>query len=165
MDNLRKLRESSYIDEGLQPELAEKFSTKEAINAMTRNCENGKLKTILEAGTFPTMNDAVSKYINCSTQMTGNASTVFYTQRGHAYRGNYRGNYRGRGYGRGYGNNYNRNNGQPNYYNSNSRGNNSYRGNSRSNGGNNTNNSNNNNVRVAQNTSGNSQQPLDTQQK
>ncbi|XP_054746332.1 uncharacterized protein DDB_G0289917-like [Anastrepha obliqua] len=177
IDNLRKLLEASYIDEGLSAEHADKFSTKEAINAMVKNCEHGKLKTILEAGNFKTMDEAVTKYIQCSTEMTGNPNSILLAQRG---RGNYnnRNNYRGRGNGRGNGrgyynnnnyNNNNRNNGQNNNYQynnyrGNNRGNNrgNHRGNNHQNGGYNQNS--NNNVRVTQNASGNSQQPLDTQQ-
>ncbi|XP_054745735.1 basic-leucine zipper transcription factor A-like [Anastrepha obliqua] len=177
IDNLRKLLEASYIDEGLSAEHADKFSTKEAINTMVKNCEHGKLKTILEAGNFKTMDEAVTKYIQCSTEMTGNPNSILLAQRG---RGNYnnRNNYRGRGNGRGNGrgyynnnnyNNNNRNNGQNNNYQynnyrGNNRGNNrvNHRGNNHQNGGYNQNSYN--NVRVTQNASGNSQQPLDTQQ-
>jgi len=89
VDNLRKLLEASYIDEGLPAEHADKFSTKEAINTMVKNCEHGRLKTILEA---------VTKYIQCITEMTGNANAILFVRKGPAYRGNnFRGNYRGRG--------------------------------------------------------------------
>nr|XP_041633411.1 uncharacterized protein DDB_G0287625-like [Drosophila kikkawai] len=173
IDNLRKLLEASYIDEGLSAEHADKFSTKEAITTMVKNCEHGRLKTILEAGNFTTMNEAVTKYIQCSTEMTGNANTILYAQRGN-YRGNsYRNNYRGRGNGRGnyrnngyyqnYQNNQNYQNYQNNGYNRNNN-NSNYRGNNR--GGNNRNGNNNgsngnnqSNVRLAQTNSENQQNP------
>nr|XP_041631688.1 putative uncharacterized protein DDB_G0286901 [Drosophila kikkawai] len=170
IDNLRKLLEASYIDEGLSAEHADKFSTKEAITTMVKNCEHGRLKTILEAGNFTTMNEAVTKYIQCSTEMTGNANTILYAQRG-SYRGNsYRNNYRGRGNSRGY----YRNNGYNQYYQNNqnnqnngyNRNNNNNRGNNR--GGNNRNGNNNgsnrnnqNNVRLAQTNSENQTNPSD----
>jgi len=164
IDNLRKLLEASYIDEGLPAENADKFSTKEAITTMVKNCEHGRLKTSLEAGNFTTMNEAVTKCIQCSTEMTGNANSILYTQRGNNYCGdNFRNNYRGRGNNRGnYRNNgyyqynsYNQNNDNNRNYNNqtnnNYRGRGYYRGNNR--GGNtnnentNTNRQNNNNVR------------------
>lgn len=166
IDEMRKLLEASYIDEGLPAEHADKFSSKEAISTMVKNCEHGRLKTILEAGTFPTMNDAITKYIQCSTDMTGNANSILYTRRGQAYRGStYRGNYRGRGNGRGYNNinSYNNNQHSNNY-----RGRGGYRGNNRGNGNTYNNQYDNNrgtrqnNVRVTQTASGNSQTPLDT---
>jgi len=105
IDNLRKLLEASYIGEGLPAEHADKFSTKEAITTMVKNCEHGRLKTILEAGNFSSMNEAVTKYIQCSTETTGNANAILFARKGPAYRGkNFRGNYRGRGRGNGRGN-------------------------------------------------------------
>jgi len=74
MDHLRKLLEASYIGEGLPAEHADKFSTKEAITTMVKNCEHGRLKIILEAGNFTTMNEAVTNCIQCSTEMTGKAN-------------------------------------------------------------------------------------------
>nr|XP_041632374.1 integrator complex subunit 5-like protein [Drosophila kikkawai] len=168
IDNLRKLLEASYIDEGLSAEHADKFSTKEAITTMVKNCEHGRLKTILEAGNFTTMNEAVTKYLQSSTEMTGNANTILYAQRGNNYRGNnYRNNYRGRGNSRGnyrnngYNRNYQNNGYNRNNYNNN---NNNYRGNNRSGnhrGGNsNWSNSNNRtNVRLAQTNSENQEHP------
>jgi len=44
VDNLRKLLEASYIDEGLPAEHADKFSTKEAMNTMVKYCEQGPLQ-------------------------------------------------------------------------------------------------------------------------
>jgi len=135
IDSLRKLLEASYIDKGLPAEHADKFSTKEAITTMVKNCEHGRLKTILEAGKFTTMNEAVTKYIQCSIEMTGNANSILYTQRGNNYRGNnFRNNFRGRGNSRGnyqhngyyqY-NGYNQNNGYNRNYNNQT--NNNYRG-------------------------------------
>jgi len=161
MDNLRKQLEAAFIDAGLDINNAEKFSTNESISAMIKNCEHEKLKVILEAGNFVTFNDLMGKYIHCSTEMTGSASTVLF-QRGRNNRGGSYYPQRGRGNGRG---NYN-----PNYNNNrnNNRGGRGYnRGRNNSNRGNNQNrsqynNNNGNNVRVAQDASGNSQTPPDT---
>jgi len=189
VDNLRKLLEASYIDEGLPAEHADKFSTKEAINTMVKNCEHGRLKTILEAGNFSSMNEALTKYIQCSTEMimindNGNANAILFSRKGPAYRGNnFRSNYRGRGRGNGRGNyqnngyyqynSYNRNSGynQNNGFNRNynnqtnnySRGRGNYRqNNNNQNTGNYGNTQHNNNVRFTLPVSGNSQTPLDT---
>jgi len=105
------------------------------------------------------MNDAISNFVNSFTEATGQPNTVLYyknyTQRcGNRGRGNYRGNFRSLN------NNYNNNgtqykNGRGQY-----RGN--YRGRGNSRRGHNNNNPS--NVRVTNITSGNSQNPLDTQQ-
>lgn len=164
MDSLRKQLEAAFIDNGLDPDNAEKFSTKESISAMIKNCEHEKLKVILEAGNFVTFNDVMGKYIHCSTEMTGSASTVLF-QRGRNNRGGSYPPQRGRGNGRGNYYSYNNNN---SYNRNNNRGGRGYnRGRYNSNRGNNQNRNynynNNNNVRVAQDTSGNSQTPPGTQ--
>lgn len=163
MDNLRKQLEAAFIDDGLDPNNAEKFSTNESISAMIKNCEHEKLKVILEAGNFVTFNDVMGKYIHCSTEMTGSATTVLF-QRGRNNRGGSYPPQRGRGNGRG---NYNSNNNNNNYNTNrnNNRGGRGYnRGRNNSNRSNNQNSNHyNNNVRVAQDTSGNSQTPPDTQ--
>jgi hypothetical protein len=131
IENLRSSLEAAYIDDGLDSNNADKFATKEAITAMTKNCEHDKLKTILEAGNFNTMNSVIEKYIHCCTEMTGNSNSVlFYNSRGHFRGNNNRGNYQNRGNGRGNYNNYNNN-----YR---SRG--GYRGGNRGRGGNQNNN-------------------------
>ncbi|XP_041564509.1 N66 matrix protein-like [Drosophila elegans] len=114
----------------------------------------------MQAGNFNTMNEAVSKFVNSCTEATGQPNSVLYynnyTQRGgNRGRGSYRGNFRGRGNNYGYYNNINQNNGRGNY-----RGNSRGRGNSS--GGYNNNNTG--NVRVANETSGNSETPLNVQQ-
>jgi len=76
------------IDEGLLAEHAEKFSTEEAISTMVKNCKHGRLKTILKAGNFSSMNEAVTKYIKCSTEMTGNANAILFVRKAQAYKGN-----------------------------------------------------------------------------
>ncbi|XP_039226117.1 uncharacterized protein LOC120320466 [Drosophila yakuba] len=108
IENLRRSLEAAYIDDGLDSNNADKFGTKEAITAMIKNCEHDKLKTILEAGNFSTINSVIEKYIHCCTEMTGNSNSVFFYNnrgyfRGNSYRGNYQNNYnynnnyRGRG--------------------------------------------------------------------
>jgi len=92
IDNLQKLLETSYIDEGLPVENADKFNIKEAITTTVKNCEHGRLKTILETSNFSAMNEAVTKYIQSSTEITGNANSILYTQSGN---NNFKNSYRG----------------------------------------------------------------------
>ncbi|XP_041565688.1 N66 matrix protein-like [Drosophila elegans] len=117
---------------------------------MTKNCTIDKVKLIMQAGNFNTMNDVISKFVNNSVLYYNN-----YTQRGGNRGRGGRGNFRGRGNNYGYYNNTNQNNGRGNY-----RGNSRGRGNSS--GGYNNNNTS--NVRVANDTSGNSEPPLNVQQ-
>jgi len=54
---------------------------------MTKNCTIDKIKLIMEAGTFNTLDDAMSQFVNSCTDATGQSKTVLF----------YNGNYRGRG--------------------------------------------------------------------
>jgi len=45
---------------------------------MIKNCAIDKVKLIMQAGTFITMNDAVSKFVNSCTKATGQPNTVLY---------------------------------------------------------------------------------------
>jgi len=153
VEKLTKALEGAYISEGLSQSLANKYSTTTAVKAMTQNCSIDKVKLIMQAGTFTNMNDAISKFVNSCTEITGQSNTVLYYRRG---ANNY--NRGARGYNRGrnnYHNNYNRgsNNNNNNNYNNRGgrRGQNQGRGRGNYNHGNNNNSS----VRIAQNTSEN----------
>jgi len=62
--------EGAYLTDGLPLELARSYSTQHAVKAMTKNCTIDKVKLIMEAGTFNTMNDAISKFVNSCTEAT-----------------------------------------------------------------------------------------------
>lgn len=116
--DLTKTLEAAYISDGLTNDMATKYSTQQAIKAMTKNCSIDKVKVIMEAGTFNTMNDAISKFVNSCTEAAGNDNAVlYYKQKG---KGHYYGSNRGRNRGRGgqYRNNNHRTQyGNRNYYN------------------------------------------------
>lgn len=98
VDELTKALEGAYISDGLTSNLASRYSTQQAVRAMTRNCSIDKVKLIMEAGNFATMNDAISKFVNSCTEATGNVNTVLHYKR--CGGGNYRGGNRGRDRGR-----------------------------------------------------------------
>jgi len=158
VEKLAKALEGAYVSEGLSQSLANKYSTTTAVKAMTQNCSIDKVKLIMQAGTFTNMNDAVSKFVNSCTEITGQSNTVLYYRRG--ANNNNRG---GRGYNRGRNYNHNSyNRGGNNNNNYNNRG--GRRGQNRGRGRGNSNQGYNNNVRVAQNASENSQNPLGNNQ-
>jgi len=118
IDNLCSKLEGAYIREGLNSELAQKYTTQTAVKALTTNSNTEKAKIIIESGQFNNRNDAFAKFISASTnQPTGN---IKYYQQERNYR---RGQSHGRGY-TGYNNNrasYNNNN-RNNHNNLNQRG-------------------------------------------
>ncbi|XP_036321604.1 uncharacterized protein LOC118735764 [Rhagoletis pomonella] len=71
IEKLTKSLEGAYISDGLTTDLATKYATQTAVKAMCKNCSNDKVKTIMQAGTFTSMNEAVSKFTNsCKLQVT-----------------------------------------------------------------------------------------------
>ncbi|KAL9906670.1 uncharacterized protein ACN427_003200 [Glossina fuscipes fuscipes] len=149
IEDLTKALEGAYIADGLTNTLAAKYSTQQAIKAMTRNCSIDKVKLIMEAGTFNNMNEAITKFVNSCTEPTSNCNTVCYYRN----KPNVPTNYRGRSIGRyNYGNNY-----QRREYTNNRRSNNNYNNGNRNNS-NQARVRNNRNVRITQ--SENNQTPL-----
>lgn len=136
IEELTKALSSAYIADGLPPSTAEKYSTQIAVKAMTKNASQEKVKLVMEAGNFATMNDAVAKFVNSCTDTSASSSNIFHYRtknygRGRGRRGNnrsnnrgYEGGYNNRGNNRRYGRNYNNFN---NYNNSNDNGNNNQR--------------------------------------
>ena len=156
VEKLAKALEGAYISEGLTLTQANKYSTTTAVKAMTKNCSNDKIKLIMQAGTFTNMNDAVSKFVNSCTEITGQSNTVLYYRRG--ANNNSRG---GRGYNRGRNYNHNSYNRGGQHSNSNFNNNGSRRGQFRGRGRVNYNQSyNSNNVRMTQSSPENLQHSL-----
>lgn len=128
VDEIQKLTESlktAFITEGLTSDLADQYSTDQAVRAMKQNANNDKVKLVMESGQFHNLNEAVSKFISASNDV-GITGSVFFMSNN---RGNYRGRRRGHSYYRGnHGNYNNRGRGKPqnSQYRGNSRGN--YRG-------------------------------------
>lgn len=116
VEELAKSLQSAYISDGLSPSLAEKYATNCAVSAMSKNCTHERVGLIMQSGQFGSMNDAVAKFINSCTEVTGKQNTILYYRtknNNFGYRGtrgnvNTRGNSRNyeRGQGRGHGRNF-----------------------------------------------------------
>lgn len=88
VEELTKSLESAYITDGLTPTMAEKYSTKAAVKAITTNATNEKVKIIMQAGQFGTLNEAVEKFVSTCTEINGQHNSVLYYGN-NANRGNY----------------------------------------------------------------------------
>lgn len=137
----------AYITEGLPVNLADSYATKGAVQAMKANASSERVKLLMEAGNFQTLNEAVDKFVSSATaeltNNSGNASINYINRR--PFSNNFRG---GRPH---YRNNYRRNNYYNNNRQNNSRGSgnrNYYRGNNQRRGNNNNRRNNSNPVRV-----------------
>lgn len=143
-DLMAKLKQA-YITEGVPSQLAETYTTDLTVKALANNAISDKAKIVMEARTFKTTQEALTKFVGISPEETGEANVLFTrgNYKGQNFRGynnrnnNYRGNNGFRGRNRGYYNNYNGNN-YPNNFNNRGgmrrpNGNNQYRGNNRGN--------------------------------
>ena len=109
IEDLTKSLQNAYINDGISAELSEKYSTQIAVKAMTKNCNNDRVKLVMEAGSFNNMNEAVSKFVASSTEATGLQNSILFTSKRNINY-NKRGNvYNNRGYSRGRGGYNNRN--------------------------------------------------------
>ncbi|KAI8123988.1 hypothetical protein CVS40_5815 [Lucilia cuprina] len=77
IENLIKSLENAYISDGLSCELASKYSTQVAVKALTKNCTIDKVKLIMKAGQFNSMNEAVIKFVNSYTEQQVNKTPYY----------------------------------------------------------------------------------------
>jgi len=166
VEQLTRALQSAYMINGVSQEYAEELSLQVAVKSIITKSTIDEVRSVMKSRNFNTMSEVTTVFVDSCTDAVGHPNTVQYAaqqQRDRPNRGYNRGSYRGN-----YQNNGNRYNNNNNYNNGNNRNRGQYRGNSRgrgnSNRGHNNNNGNNNHVRTAQNASGNSQQPLGTQQ-
>lgn len=119
VEDLTRILQSAYVSDGLSPQLAETYSTRAAVKAITKNSCNDKVRIVMEAGQFNNMNEAVAKFVNCCTEMNSHQTSILYYKGNNKYnrndnfrgRGRGRGHFRGRGRGRGnYNNHYDQGN-------------------------------------------------------
>ncbi|XP_017466310.1 PREDICTED: uncharacterized protein LOC108359132 [Rhagoletis zephyria] len=89
IEKITRSLEGAYISDGLNPDLATRYSTQAAVKAMCKNCSNDKVKIIMQAGTFTTMNDAISKFTNSCTEITGSSNTILNVRQQSQYRSNF----------------------------------------------------------------------------
>lgn len=121
VETLTKSLEGAYISDGLPCTLATKYSTQTAVKAITKNCSNDKVKLIMEAGQFNTMNDAIAKFVSSCTEATGQQNAVLYYKKSQNHNNPRRGGYNSRGNNRRNNNNYRNNNGNNERNNNNNR--------------------------------------------
>lgn len=121
IEDLTKSLETAFIQDGVSPNLADKYATQAAVKAFATNSSNDKVKLVMQSGQFSSMNDAVSKFVSTSTEYGQDRNVFFYNSNKrfnrniHHYNGN---------------RNFNRNNPNQNRYNGNfnNRGRGSHRG-------------------------------------
>lgn len=93
IEGLTHKLKQAYIGEGVPENVAESYTTNTTIKALSANATSEKVKIIMEAGNFHTVQEAVQKFVNVTAE-NSSSTTVLYTKR--QDRGRQRSNYRGR---------------------------------------------------------------------
>lgn len=101
LDKIISQLKAAYLRDDIPQETAQKMATKSGIETLIRCAKNNEVKTILKAGTFHSLNEAVQKFQENETINTPSTVSQIYfgnSSRGNQNRGrgNFRGN-RGRG--------------------------------------------------------------------
>lgn len=89
----QKLKQA-YIKEGVPEGVAETYTKNTAVKALISNAQSEKARIIMEAGSFTTIQSALSKF-STITEESPDHNTVLYASR-RPYRGRTRSNFRGR---------------------------------------------------------------------
>lgn len=95
IEKLATALKRAYLSEGIPATVADSYSTDHAVNSIISNTSNEKIKTVMQAGDFKTLNDAATKFVTASTENAAQKQQIFYNKafnRGKG-RGNYRGNF------------------------------------------------------------------------
>lgn len=84
----------AYIKEGVPVPLAETYTANSTVRSLKTNTNSEKIKLVMEAGTFKSSQEAVTKFVSISAD-DSKSNTVFYARNGNQ-RGRYINNFRGR---------------------------------------------------------------------
>lgn len=80
IEELTESLKTSYINEGVPPQLSEKYSTQQAVIAMKHNASNDKVKFVMEAGKFESLDEAVAKFVSTNNEALTNNSVMYVSQ-------------------------------------------------------------------------------------
>lgn len=63
--------EQAFIADGLTPALAKSYSTQHAVKTIKTNAKSEEVKLLMRAGQFPTVGDAITKFLELSSESSG----------------------------------------------------------------------------------------------
>lgn len=79
IESLASSLKRAFINEGVPCEVAENYATETTVKAFSQNASTEKARIIMEAGTFNTIQDAVTKFVNTSPQ--SNDVSIFHIKK------------------------------------------------------------------------------------
>lgn len=77
IENLAESLKRAYINEGVPYEVAGTYTTETVVRSLSQNANSEKARLIVEAGTFNTVQEVVTKLVNSATN--NSVSNVFYS--------------------------------------------------------------------------------------
>lgn len=63
--------EQAFIADGLTPALAKSYSTQHAVKTIKTNAKSEEVKLLMRAGQFPTVGDAITKFLELGSESSG----------------------------------------------------------------------------------------------
>lgn len=85
---LTKSLENAYISEGVPSGLAQTYSTQAAVKAFSVNSSNEKVKLIMQSGRFDNLNEAVSKFVDSSTEASQDKNIFHFNSNNRRFKSN-----------------------------------------------------------------------------
>lgn len=73
----------AYITEGVPNAVAQTYATDTAVKSLIKNAASERTRLVMEAGTFPTIQDAISKLVSIEADSNNSATVLYNTKRGH----------------------------------------------------------------------------------
>ena len=92
LEDLSIMLKRAYITEGTTLPLAEKYTTQQLVTSLKSNTHNSEVKTVMRAGTYNTVQEALTKYSQVTSEKD-NVTINYY--KGNKFRNNFR-DFRGR---------------------------------------------------------------------
>ena len=90
-EDLIKKLETANINDGIPNMVTATYATNSAIKAIIKNASNGRVKLIMESGTFNNLNEVIAKFISSCTEVYGQPNSILAFDQGRNTDQRYRG--------------------------------------------------------------------------
>lgn len=79
IESLANALKRAYISEGVPNAVAQSYATDATVKALTKNAASERTRLVMEAGTFTTVQEAITKLVSIESE-AGNSANVLYTR-------------------------------------------------------------------------------------
>lgn len=77
IESLANMLKRAYISEGVPHAVSETYATDTTVKALSRNATSERTRLIMEAGTFTTVQEAITKLVSITNETNNNASVLY----------------------------------------------------------------------------------------